>query len=261
MAIGRIDIDRSDDGVVTLTLNNPSKLNAMTWDMWVQKGDAWEALNKDDSVRCIIVKGAGDRGFCPGNDIGEFEKYRSNASDARKLSENMNRGRNAMLACPHPIIGQIKGPCVGGGLEIAMMCDLRICSDDSRFGAPLNRIGLTMAYEEMLPIWGVTDRRTLFEFLVEGRIVGATEAKERGLVNRITSRDGLEPEVDAASERIAAGPPLVNRWHKQFLKRLEDPRPLTQEDHDVHYLAFETEDYKIGYQSFLSKTTPKFVGK
>ncbi|MEO0398864.1 MAG: enoyl-CoA hydratase-related protein [Pseudomonadota bacterium] len=261
MSTGRIDVERDDDQIVTITLNNPTKLNAMTWDMWVQMGDAWEALNKDDSVRCIVVKGGGDRGFCPGNDIGEFEKYRSNAEDARRLSENMNRGRNAMLACLHPIVGQIKGACVGGGLEIAMMCDLRICSDDSRFGAPLNRLGLTMAYEEMLPIWRTTDRRTLFEFLVEGRIVGAEEAKERGLVTRITSRDGLEPEVNAAAARIAAGPPLVNRWHKKFFNRLEDPRPLTEEDHDEHYLAFETEDYKIGYRSFLSKTKPKFVGK
>lgn len=261
MTAGRIDLERDQNGLVSVTLNNPAKLNAMTWDMWVSFGDIWEQLNGDDSVRCIVLKGAGDRGFCPGNDISEFEKYRSNAQEARKLSENMNRGRNAMLACPHPIIGQIKGACVGGGLEIAAMCDMRICASDSRFGAPLNRIGLSMAYEEMLPIWRITDRPTMFEFLVEGRIIGAKEAKERGLVNRITSRDGLEVEVSAAAQRIVNGPPLVNRWHKKFFNRLEDPRPLTEADHDEHYLAFETKDYKIGYRSFLSKTKPNFVGK
>ena len=132
MTVGRIDVARRDD-IVTITLNNPAKLNAMTWDMWVAFGDAWESLNQDESVRCIIVRGAGERGFCPGNDIGEFETYRSNAEQARKLSENMNRGRTAMLDCPHPIIAQIRGACVGGGLEIAAMCDMRICSDNSRF--------------------------------------------------------------------------------------------------------------------------------
>ncbi|MEX2495565.1 MAG: enoyl-CoA hydratase-related protein, partial [Woeseia sp.] len=249
------------DGIVTVTLNNPRKLNAMTWDMWVAFGDAWETLNQDDRVRCVIVKGAGHRGFCPGNDISEFETYRSNAAQARKLSENMNRGRNAMLSCPHPVIAQIRGACVGGGLEIAAMCDLRICSDDSRFGAPLNRLGLTMAYDEMLPIWHITDRPTMFEFLVEGRILDARDAQSRGLVNRITTVDGLASEVAATARRIADGPPLVNRWHKKFFNRLLDPRPLTKEDYDEHYLSFETEDYRIGYRSFLAKEKPNFVGK
>ena len=173
----------------------------------------------------------------------------------------MNRGRNAMLACPHPIVAQIRGACVGGGLEIAAMCDMRICSENSRFGAPLNRLGLTMAYEEMLPIWRITDRATMFEFLVEGRIVDAHEAKRRGLVNRITTIDGLETEVSATARRIAEGPPLVNRWHKQFFNRLLEPRPLTKEDYDEHYLSFETEDYRIGYRSFLAKEKPRFVGR
>ncbi|MEM6650239.1 MAG: enoyl-CoA hydratase/isomerase family protein, partial [Pseudomonadota bacterium] len=237
MTSGKIDVTRDGD-IVTMTLNNPTKLNAMTWDMWVQKGDAWLELNKDDSVRCIIVTGGGDRGFCPGNDIGEFEKYRSNAEDARKLSDNMYRGREAMLACPHPVIGKVRGACVGGGLEIAAMCDMRICSDNSRFGAPLNRIGLSMAYEEMLPIWRITDESTLFEFLVEGRIIDAEEAKSRRIVNRIVSQDQLDDEVDELAQKIANGPPLVNRWHKKFFKRLHDPRPLTKEDYDEHYLAF-----------------------
>ncbi|MEM8985115.1 MAG: enoyl-CoA hydratase-related protein [Pseudomonadota bacterium] len=260
MGAGRIDVTQ-DAGVVYVVLNNPDKLNAMTWDMWVAFGDLWERLNVDDTVRCVVVKGAGERGFCPGNDIGEFETYRSNAADARKLSENMSRGRVAMIACPHPIIAQIKGACVGGGLEIAAMCDMRICTDDSRFGAPLNRIGLTMAYEELEPLWRLTDQATLFEFLVEGRIIGAAEAKEKRLVNRIVSREALEDEVAATVARIVAGPPLVNRWHKKFFNRLLDPRALAKEDYDEHYLAFETEDYKIGYKAFLEKKTPKFVGR
>ncbi|MEM9422464.1 MAG: enoyl-CoA hydratase/isomerase family protein [Pseudomonadota bacterium] len=260
MSAGQIDVERKE-GLVHITLNNPSKLNAMTWDMWVNFADTWLELNDDDSVRCIVLEGAGDRAFCPGNDIGEFATYRSNATQARHLSENMNRGREAMLSCPHPIIAKIQGACVGGGLEIAAMCDMRICSNDSRFGAPLNRIGLTMAYEEMLPIWRITDQATLFEFLVEGRIVDAVEAKARGIVNRVVDQASLSEHVNETAQRIVDGPPLVNRWHKKFFKRLNDSRALTKEDYEEHYLAFETEDYKIGYTSFLEKKTPTFVGK
>lgn len=255
-----IDVER-DGALVTVTLNNHGKLNAMTRDMWVSFGETWQALNEDDDVRCIVLTGAGERGFCPGNDISEFERYRSNAARARELSAVMNVGREAMLACPHPVVAKIRGACVGGGLEIAAMCDLRICSGNSRFGAPLNRLGLTMAYEEMLPIWRIADRATLFEFLVEGRIIDAEEAKLRGLVNRVVPGEALDREVGETAARIVDGPPLVNRWHKKFFNRLERSPDLSGEDYDEHYLSFETEDYRIGYRSFLDKTTPEFKGR
>ncbi|MEM1230374.1 MAG: enoyl-CoA hydratase-related protein [Pseudomonadota bacterium] len=250
-----------DEGLVTLTLNNPQRLNAMTWDMWTQFTAHWQSINEDDTVRCVIVRGAGERAFCPGNDISEFERFRSNAAEARRLSEHMGRGRYAMLACPHPVIAQIRGACVGGGLEIAAMCDLRICAEDARFGAPLNRIGLTMAYEEMLPIRRIADRATLFEFLVEGMLIDAVDAKQRGLVNRVVSTAALDNAVAESAARILAGPPLVNRWHKRFLERLENLPALSPSDLEEHYLAFETEDYRTGYRAFLDKTEPRFVGR
>ena len=255
-------IERSDaDGIATVTLRNEGKLNAMTRDMWLAFEPLWLALKDDDDVRCVVVTGGDPRGFCPGNDISEFERYRSNAERARSLSAVMNRGREAMLACPHPVVARIDGPCVGGGLEIAAMCDLRICSERSRFGAPLNRLGLTMAYEEMLPIWRLTDEATLFEFLVEGRIIDAQDARQRGLVNRVVANDELDADVAATARAIADGPPLVHRWHKKFLRRLRHDPALTAADHDEHYLAFETEDYRNGYRAFLAKQPPVFHGR
>ena len=166
-----------------------------------------------------------------------------------------------MLACPHPVLARIDGACVGGGLEIAAMCDLRIASDRSRFGAPLNRLGLTMAYDELLPIWRLTDEGTLFEFLVEGRIIDAQDALRRGLVNRVVAPEALDGEVAATAAAIADGPPLVNRWHKKFLRRLRRDVSLTSADHDEHYLAFDTEDYHRGYRAFLEKRKPEFEGR
>lgn len=252
---------RRDDSVVRVTLNNPAKLNAMTKAMWHSFAAAWREIGADMSVRCVVLQGAGERGFCPGNDIGEFATERSNARQARALSAVMNEGRTAMLACPHPIVARIHGACVGGGLEIAAMADLRIAARSARLGAPLNRLGLTMAYEEMIPIWKLTDRPTMFEMLVEGRILDAAEAQRRGLVNRVVDDAALDREVAEAVARIVAGPPLVNRWHKRFFARLEEPRPLATADYDEHYLAFETHDYQVGYRSFLAKTQPVFEGR
>lgn len=257
---GRIIVNREQD-IVTITLSNPGKLNAMSRDMWLEFGDHWKNLNQDESVRCIVVTGDGERGFCPGNDISEFETYRANAEKARELSDVMAIGRQAMLSCPHPIIAKVRGACVGGGLEIAAMCDMRICSENSRFGAPLNRLGLTMAYEEMQPIWRLTDRATLFEFLVVGRIIDAEDAKSRGLVNQIVPVDQLDDEVASVAQKIADGPPLVNRWHKKFFERMTLEAQLSQEDYDEHYLSFETEDYQTGFRSFLNKTKPQFKGQ
>lgn len=257
--IGRVDLT-VEDGLATLTLNQPNKLNAMTKAMWIEFADAWEKLQADDTIRCVLLHGAG-RGFCPGNDIGEFETERSNAPKARALSAIMNRGREAMLACPHPVVARIQGPCVGGGLEIAAMADIRIASSDATFGAPLNKIGLSMAYEEMLPIWKLCGRAQMYEFLVEGRLIDAQTAFIRGLVNRVVDADRLIEETQETIDAIIAGPPLVHRWHKQFLDRLERPEPLTAADHDDHYLAFETEDYERGYKAFLNKTKPEFVGR
>jgi enoyl-CoA hydratase len=257
---GSIDV-RREQAVATVTLNNPVKLNAMTKAMWVSFASVWRQIGADAGVRCVVLQGAGERGFCPGNDIGEFATERSNAQQARALSAVMNEGRTAMLACPHPIVARIQGACVGGGLEIAAMADMRIASRSARFGAPLNRLGLSMAYEEMLPIWKLTDRPTMFEMLVDGRIFDAGEAKQRGLVNRLVDDAELDREVAETAARIVAGPPLVNRWHKRFFNRLEDPRPLGPADYEEHYLAFETHDYQVGYRSFLAKTQPAFEGR
>jgi len=248
------------DGVAHVTLHQPEKLNAMTKSMWIAFAETWKALSEDEAVRCVLLTGAG-RGFCPGNDIGEFESERSNEAKARALSEIMNRGREAMLGCPHPVVARIQGPCVGGGLEIACMADIRIASSNATFGAPLNKIGLSMAYEEMIPIWKLCGRAQMYEFLVEGRLIDADKAHLRGLVHRVVAPKDLDNAVDQTVQAIVAGPPLVHRWHKKFLARLDEPEPLTDAETDEHYLAFETEDYKRGYRAFLAKTKAEFVGR
>jgi enoyl-CoA hydratase/carnithine racemase len=116
-----------DGAIATVTLNRPQKLNALTKEMWRDLGVAVARLAADHELRCIILRGAGERAFSPGNDIGEFARERSNKQQARDYGEFMHATARTLAACPIPMVAQIHGICVGGGLEIAALCDLRIC--------------------------------------------------------------------------------------------------------------------------------------
>jgi enoyl-CoA hydratase/carnithine racemase len=160
-----------------------------------------------------------------------------------------------------PLVAQIHGICVGGGLEIASLCDLRICGASSRFGAPIKNLGLVMAYAEMQPLVRLVGPSVALEILLEGRIFGAAEAKDKGLVTRVVADDAVARETAEAVARICEGAPLVARWHKKFARRLADPSPLTAAESDECFECFDTEDFRIGYAAFLDKRKPDFNGR
>jgi enoyl-CoA hydratase/carnithine racemase len=250
-----------DGPIATLTLNRPEKLNAMTKPMWNRLGEVMEELGTDDALRCIVLRGAGGKAFSPGNDISEFESARSTPAQARAYGVMLNRALTALKHCRHPTVALIEGICVGGGLEIAALCDLRICGQGSRFGVPIKRLGLVMAYPEIDGLRRVVGRAAALEILLEGRVFGAAEAKDMGLVNRVVPDGEVEAEAMATAGRIAEGAPLVARWHKKFLARLDDPAPLSEAELDEGYACYDTEDFQIGYRSFLEKTKPQFKGR
>ena len=255
-----IDVQRSG-GIATVVLNRPHKLNALTRGMWASLGDTVEQLSADDSLRCVIIRGAGEKSFSPGNDIAEFAHERSNKAQAIEYGKVMHRTADALANCRHPLIAQIHGICVGGGLEIAALCDLRICGESSRFGAPINKLGLVMAYPEMAPLVRLVGPGVALEILLEGRIFDAAEAKEKGLVTRVVLDDQVATETHATAQRIADGAPLVARWHKKFARRLAAGTPLTTAELDECFDCFDTEDFRIGYAAFLAKQKPAFLGK
>jgi enoyl-CoA hydratase len=253
--------DGGNPSIVTVTLNRPAKLNALTRGMWRDLGATIARLSADDSVRCIVIRGAGEKAFSPGNDIAEFETDRSNNAQAIGYGHDMHATAQALANCRHPLVAQVHGICVGGGLEIAALCDLRICGESSRFGAPIKNLGLVMAYAEMAPLVKLVGPSVALEILLEGRIFGSQEAKEKGLVTRIVPDEQVAAEAHATAERIADGAPLVARWHKKFARRLADPQPLTEAERDECFDCFDTEDFRIGYAAFLAKRKPQFVGK
>jgi enoyl-CoA hydratase len=250
-----------DEAIATVVLNRAEKLNALTRSMWLTLGDTIAQLSADDSLRCIILRGAGEKAFSPGNDISEFETARSNQVQAREYGRVMHATAQALAECRHPLVAQIHGICVGGGLEIASLCDLRICGASSRFGVPIKNLGLVMAYAEMAPLVQLVGRAIALEILLEGRIFDAQEAKDKGLVTRVVPDGDVAAEVRATAQRIADGAPLAARWHKEFARRLADPEPLTDDERDECYDCFDTEDFRIGYRAFLAKRKPQFVGR
>ena len=257
---GAITMTR-DGAIATVVLDRPEKLNALTRSMWEHLGETVRALSVDDSVRCIVVRGAGERAFSPGNDIGEFASARSNKAQAIEYGAAMHATASALAACRHPIVAQIHGLCVGGGLEIAALCDLRICGVSSRFGAPIKNLGLVMAYPEMAPLVRLVGPAVTLEILLEGRIFDAAEAKEKGLVTRVVPDAEVAAEAHATATRIAEGAPLVARWHKKFARRLAEGRPLSAAEHDEAFDCFDTEDFRTGYAAFLAKRKPIFDGR
>src|SRR6201997_1136488 len=152
-----------DGPIATVVLNRPEKLNALTKAMWRALGETVATLSADDRVRCIILRGAGEKAFSPGNDIGEFAAERANKAQAIEYGRLMHGALAALEACRHPLVAQIHGVCIGGGLEIASLCDLRICGESSRFGAPIKNLGLVMAYAELAALLNLVGRAVALE--------------------------------------------------------------------------------------------------
>jgi enoyl-CoA hydratase len=250
-----------DAGVVTLTLNRPEKLNALTKPLWRELGEAVVALDAEDGVRCVVVRGAGERAFSPGNDISEFESERADAAQAREYGALMHGSLRALRACRHPTLALIHGICVGGGLEIAASCDLRICGESSRFGVPVAKLGLVMAHAELEALLALVGRATTLEILLEARILDAREALAKGLVTRVVPDAKVDEEARAAARRIADGAPLVHRWHKKFIGALEEGRPLGDAERDEGFACFDTRDFAEGRRAFLAKAKPRFEGR
>lgn len=256
---GSIRIDR-DGAVVTVTIDNVAKRNALSQKMFISLGSTIQALGHDPRLRCIVLTGAGDEAFGSGGDIEEYARLRASKEQSIVFSRDGLRAMHAVRDCPVPIVAAIRGVCVGGAFQIAGFCDLRLCTEDSRFGIPLTRLGSTLSYTEFEGMLRFVGRKTTLEILLEGRLFDAQEAYVKGIVNRVVPRPVFDEEVRSTVDRITSGAPLAARWHKKFSRRLEDPTPLSEAEHRESYDCYDTEDYRIGYRAFLGKQKPEFKG-
>ena len=229
--------------------------------MWDQLSEIFTDISNDESLRCVILAGQGEKAFSVGADISEFEQNRSTIEKARSYGKRVHGALRLIGQCKHPVIAQIRGLCVGGGLELSVMCDIRIATEDARFGVPIKRLGLVVAYPEMEGLLNLVGYANTMEILLEGRIFDSTNALRMGLINRTVADAELENEVLRSAQLIAEGAPLAARWHKKFAHRLQQAEPLSAEEFDEGFHCYETEDFHIGYQAFLNKQRPVFKGK
>ncbi|MEN9476072.1 MAG: hypothetical protein RLZZ300_213, partial [Pseudomonadota bacterium] len=218
-------------------------------------------ISADRDIRCVVLRGAGDQAFAAGGDLEEFVTGRATLEQALHYHGEVAKALNAIADCPHPTVALIKGACIGGGLEIAGVCDLRIAGESARFGAPINKLGFSMYPGEMEGLLRLAGPAVIKEILLEGRILSASQAYEKGLLSRVVKDEQVEDEAYASARRICQGAPLVAGWHKQWIRRLLDGRPLSDEEKAASFAFLETEDYREGLAAFLEKRKPVFKAR
>jgi len=248
--------------VATVTLSHRGKLNAISASMWQALAAGFATLAADTSVRCVVLRGA-DGNFAAGADIAEFPVVRGDAAAVRRYHvETIAPALRAIAECPHPTLAAIEGVCVGGGLEIACHCDLRIAAAGSRFGVPINRLGFPMAPGELAGLLALAGRAVALEILLEGRVFDAAEAAAKGLLTRVVPEAALQEEVAATVQRLSAGAPLAARINKATIRRLSpQPAPLTEAELDAHFSYAGSRDHAEGVAAFLAHRPPDFTGE
>jgi enoyl-CoA hydratase len=258
MIAGDVLLARNGE-VATVTLFNPERLNALNAAMWQRLGDIFVALDDDDTLRCVVVRGEGGV-FAAGGDLVEMHELRATPEGALAYHATVEHALQAIEACRHPVLAAIDGPCVGGGLEIACACDLRIASTSARFGAPINKLGFSMYPGELAGLLRLAGPAVVKEILLEGRLLTASEAYAKGLLTRVVADADLARETQATVERIAAGAPLVARTHKQWIARLQNGATPSTDELRASFGILDSADYAEGYAAFRAKRTPSFSG-
>lgn len=246
--------------IAWVTLSNPGKLNALDVNMWRQLASVFETLSADASVRCVIMCGENGQ-FAAGADIEEFSSVRATPEQGTVYHTVAVGGALAAISgCRHPTIAAIEGVCIGGGLEIASACDLRIASPDARFGIPINTLGFALAPDEMNGLLQLVGRAVTLEMLLEGRVFDAAEALQKGLLTRIAN--DVPAAAQEAALRIARGAPLAAQMTKSLVDRLAPrPAPLTAAERSAAFALLDSADYREGVQAFLTKRQPAFNGR
>lgn len=256
-AQGRV-LSTDAGAVARVTLSHPGKQNAISVAMWQALGDLfrrWQALAPAQAPRVVIISGEGEH-FAAGADIAEFPRFRFAPESLQHYHEAVIApALQALLDCDIPVLAQISGTCVGGGLEIAACCDLRIAAHDARLGVPIARLGFPIAPAELLAVSRVADAATLREMLLEARIYSASEALAKGLLHRVV--DDVAVAASESAARIAALAPQALRANKQALRDLALGR-LAQAPREPYFAYAGDAEHHEGISAFLAGRAPHF---
>ena len=252
----------AEAGVATITLDSPGKLNAVSVAMWQELRRVFEALAEDEHLRCIVVRGAGGN-FAAGADLDEFgEVHRDLQSGRRFHLETVLPALKAIQAAPQPVLAAIEGVCAGGGLQIALACDVRVAGDTVRLGVPVGRLGFPVVLSELRLLLERVGASVTADLLLTGRLVDAHEAAALGLVSRVVPAADFEQRISETVHAVCAGSPLAARQNKtQIRLLLERGMQYTTHDLDASFEFLGSDDYREGVAAFLAKRPPKFTGR
>ena len=250
------------DGVGTVTFNNPAKHNAMSLDMWVALGEAVGALTADPEVRVIILAGAGGKAFISGADISQFEELRHNAEATAQYALQGAAMRKALDDCPKPTIACIDGFCLGGGLLVAMLADVRVASEASRFGIPAAKLGVAYGYqglERLVALVGPSRARLL---MFTGMQIDAAEALQMGLVDQIVGTSNLWRNTMQLAQTIAENAPLAVAAAKITVAQIlrDDASRDMEAVRRIELQCANSDDVREGRRAFMEKRRPVFHG-
>jgi enoyl-CoA hydratase len=255
-------IAQVQDGIGWLVFNKPQRRNAVSLDMWAAIPEILDLFEQDPAVRVIVLKGAGDQAFVSGADISEFEQARSSAAGNAHYDRIGAEASRRLIQCPKPTIAMINGWCIGGGLAIALECDLRIAGDNARFGIPAARLGLGYAAPGVKKLMEVVGPSFTKEIFITARHFTAAEAQVMGLVNRVVPAVELDSYTRSYCTTIADNAPMTMRTLKHTVGELlkGDDGDLVESDRQVK-ACFESEDYIEGRRAFMEKRRPVFRGR
>jgi enoyl-CoA hydratase/carnithine racemase len=253
---------RKEGGVGILTFNNPERHNAVSLEMWEATKRILDDFATDDDVRVVVLTGAGGKAFVSGADISKFASERATLEASRAYNVKSDAAYSSVADFPKPTIAMIKGYCIGGGVGLAVCCDLRICSDNSRFAVPAAKLGLGYGYSGLKRLVDIVGASFAKEIFYTARQFDAHEAQAMGLVNRVVPTDELEAYVKSITDMICANAPLTIKAVKitvgETLKD-ESKRNLARSVELVEQ-CFASRDYTEGRTAFMEKRKPVFTG-
>jgi enoyl-CoA hydratase/carnithine racemase len=246
--------------VLTLTFNRPAARNALTWGMYERLGEVCEEVDADDAIRVLVLRGAGGQAFVAGTDIGQFRAFGS-AADGIAYERDGDRRIARLEAVRKPVIAQIQGFAVGGGLRIAAACDLRIATPDARFGAPIARtLGNCLSADACARLVELLGPSRVTALLFTAGLLGAEEAHAAGFVHEIVEPDGIDARVRALAEEIAGHAPITLRVTKETIRRIRAARSLPNIE-DLIVETYGSADFREGVKAFLDKRRPQWRGR
>ena len=254
---------RKDGRVGTMIFNNPERHNAVSLEMWQAAAKILEDFAADDQVRVVVLTGAGGKSFVSGADISKFEDERASREAVERYNAATEKVYSTVATYPKPTIAMIQGYCLGGGLNLAVCCDLRFCSEGSRFGLPAAKLGLGYGYPGLKRFIDTIGPAHTKDIFFSARQFGAAEALTMGLVNRVLPDSELASSVEEYAGTVAANAPLTVDAIKQISLEVLKPESERDLERAAQLVArcFASQDYVEGRRAFLEKRKPVFTGK